>query len=175
MRKEMRVPFLAAAAVVLGACAAGSSGRFVDVDDRTDGDVVAYQAPSRPGESITLRRIGTYTSTGLGEPRRLVIRTDAEWRDFWSDLGGGALPAVDFSRDMVIGVASGTRRTTGYGIRVDAVHVDDDGTLVIDVVETAPGANCFNAQQVTRPADVIVVPRAERGWTFRERTETVDC
>lgn len=167
-----RIAACVAAALLLGGCAGGSGGRFVDDD-------YGYE-PSRSGiedgRQLEISRIGTYTNSEIGEPRRLIIRSETEWRNFWDDLNLGERPEVDFDDEMVIAVSSGTRPTTGYSIRVAGVTAGDDGRLVVDVVETEPARNCITGQQITRPVDVVVVPRVDlRTWSFTERGDVMQC
>lgn len=127
------------------------------------------------GAGLELRRIGQWTRTGVGEARRLVIRDANAWADFWSELGVGDRPAIDFTRDMVIAVAAGQRPTGGYEIAVDRVR-QPDGELVVEVVETAPGPNCMTTASLTQPVDVVVIPSlTARSWSFIERKEVRGC
>ena len=127
------------------------------------------------GASLELRRIGQWTRTGVGESRRLIIRDANAWAAFWSELGMGDRPAVDFTRDVVVAVAAGQRPTGGYEIAVDRVR-QVNGELTIEVVETAPGPNCMTTTSLTQPVDVIVVPApTARSWSFVERKEVRGC
>jgi hypothetical protein len=159
------------AVLLLGACGAGASGRFVD-------DTYGYE-PARTvvsESSLPISRIGTYTNSSIQEQRRLIIRGEQEWRDFWYDLNLGSAPEVDFTRDMVIAVSAGSRSSTGYSVLVNDVRLDESGTLRIEVLETTPGRNCVTGQQMTQPVDVVVVPRTEmRTWSFTDRREVRDC
>jgi hypothetical protein len=122
-----------------------------------------------------IRRIGQWTHTGINERRRLVIRDANGWAAFWSELGSGDRPAVDFTRDLVIAVAAGQQSSGGYEIAVDQVS-DRNGELVIEVVETSPGPNCMTTSVLTQPVDVVVVPRVNaRSWSFVERKEVRGC
>jgi protease stability complex PrcB-like protein len=127
------------------------------------------------GAGLEVRRIGQWTRTGVGEARRLVIRDANAWANFWSELGVGDRPAVDFTRDMVVAVAAGQRPTGGYEIAVDRVR-QADGELTVEVVETAPGPNCVTTASLTQPVDVVVIPAlTARSWSFVERKEVRGC
>jgi protease stability complex PrcB-like protein len=127
------------------------------------------------GGGLELRRIGQWTRTGIGESRRLIIRDANAWASFWSELGVGDRPAVDFTRDVVVAVAAGQRPTGGYEIAVDRVR-QANGELTVEVVETTPGPNCMTTTSLTQPVDVIVVPASTaRSWSFVERKEVRGC
>lgn len=132
-------------------------------------------APYGNGNGLDIRRIGQWTRTGIGEARRLVIRDANAWAAFWSELGVGERPAVDFSHDVVVAVAAGQRPTGGYEIAVDRVS-NNNGELTVEVVETEPGPNCMTTASLTQPVDVIVVPSVTpRGWSFLQRKEIRGC
>jgi hypothetical protein len=140
-------------------------------------DTAPAQAYSAYGSSRTLdtRRIGQWTRTGIGEARRLVIRDANAWDQFWSELGVGDRPAVDFNRNVVVAVAAGQRPTGGHEIAVDRV-TQADGELIVDVVETTPGPNCITTASLTQPVDVVVVPSTDaQSWSFMERKEIRGC
>jgi hypothetical protein len=132
-------------------------------------------APYGSGKDLDIRRIGQWTRTGIGEARRLVIRDANAWAEFWSELGVGERPSVDFSRDVVVAVAAGQRPSGGYEIAVERV-VDNGGELTAEVVETTPGPNCITTASLTQPVDVVVVPGvAPQSWSFVEHKEVRGC
>jgi hypothetical protein len=125
--------------------------------------------------SLEIRRIGQWSRTGIGESRRLVIRDANGWANFWSELGVGDRPAVDFTHDLVIAVAAGQRPTGGYEIAVNRVR-QQNGELVVEVVETTPGPNCMSSESLTQPADVVVVSGVSpKSWSFVQRQEVRGC
>jgi hypothetical protein len=124
---------------------------------------------------VEIRRIGRWVSSSIRGSRRLVIRDPATWSQFWSELGAGVRPDVDFSRDLVIAVASGERSTGGHDIQVRSV-ARVGGGLRIEVLETSPGAGCITTAALTQPVDVVVVPAAGvTGWSFIDRQLVRDC
>ena len=125
--------------------------------------------------TLEIRRIGQWSRTGIGESRRLVIRDANTWAEFWSELGTGERPEVDFTKAVVVAVAAGQRPSGGYEIAIDRVG-QADGELTVEVVETTPGPNCITSSSPTQPVDVVVVPVvALRSWSFVERKEVRGC
>jgi hypothetical protein len=132
-------------------------------------------APYGGTSTLEIRRIGQWSRTGVGESRRLVIRDANSWAEFWSELGTGDRPDVDFTKAVVVAVAAGERPSGGYEIAVDRVS-QVDGELTVQVVETTPGPNCITSSSPTQPADVVVVSAvAPRSWSFVERKEVRGC
>jgi hypothetical protein len=187
----------------LAACGAGRTMRVADSDDTASAPVAlapapasepapvaappsdtgaAAAAPSEQGyapygnnRTLDLRRIGQWTRTGIGEARRLVIRDANAWDQFWSELGVGNRPSVDFNHDVVVAVAAGQRPTGGYEILVDRV-TQSDGQLTVEVLERTPGPNCITTASLTQPVDVVVVPAADaKSLSFLERKEIRGC
>jgi hypothetical protein len=125
--------------------------------------------------ALEIRRIGQWSRTGIGESRRLVIRDANTWAEFWSELGTGDRPEVDFTKAVVVAVAAGERPTGGWEIAVEGIG-QTDRELMVQVLETAPGPNCLTSSSPTQPVDVVVVPAvAPRSWSFSERKETRAC
>ena len=104
-----------------------------------------------------------------------MIRDRETWSRFWSELGAGVQPQVDFRRDLVIAVASGERSSGGHDIAVQRV-TRSDGRLRIEVLETTPGADCMTTGSLTQPVDVVMVPaEGVTGWGFIDRTVPGAC
>ena len=132
-------------------------------------------APYGNSRSLDIRRIGQWTRTGISEARRLVIRDVNAWEQFWSELGVGDRPAIDFTRDVVVAVAAGQRPTGGHEIAIDRV-THASGELTVEVVERTPGPNCMTTASLTQPVDVVVVLAPDaRSWSFVERKEIRGC
>jgi hypothetical protein len=125
--------------------------------------------------SPEIRRIGQWTHTGVREARRLVIRDANTWAEFWSELGVGERPAVDFSQNLVIAVASGQRPSGGHEIAISRV-TQSNGELTVEVVEATPGPNCMSTSALTQPVDVIVLTGLSvKNWSFVEQKQVRGC
>ena len=145
------------------------------LQDSSAAPVQGYAPYGGETRALDIRRIGQWTRTGVGEARRLVIRDANAWDQFWSELGVGERPEVDFTRDVVIAVAAGQRPTGGYEIAIDRV-TQANRELTVEVVERTPGPNCMTTASLTQPVDVVTVPASEaRSWSFVERKEIRGC
>jgi PrcB C-terminal len=134
-----------------------------------------YAPYAAAGGDLELRRIGQWTRTGVTESRRLVIRDANAWSQFWSELGVGEQPAVDFTQNLVIAVASGQHASGGFEIAVQRVS-QSNGELTIEVQETSPGPNCITTTALSQPVDVVTVPVVGvKAWSFIERKEVRGC
>lgn len=109
--------------------------------------------------------------SGLDEAMSEVVDDPGRWAELWDRIYRGvnpppALPTVDFSRHMLIAVATGTRRSGGFGVAVRGVAVHD-GTLVIEVLETCPAAGGMMSMALTQPVSVVRLERLSQTPLFR--------
>jgi hypothetical protein len=153
-----------------------SDGSAVPSNGWSDTTVQQGYAPyGNAAAGVQVRRIGQWTHTGINERRRLVIRDANGWAAFWSELGVGDRPAVDFTRDIVVAVAAGQQSSGGHEISVTQV-TNANGELRIEVLETSPGPNCMTTTALTQPVDVVVVPAVgAKSWSFVEQKEVRGC
>jgi hypothetical protein len=154
----------------------------------------AIQETPHPGTPVTVTPLGpkrsgprmSFTSnSGIGDPLRIVIRDGDAWREMWKRIHSPdadhdpiselpPLPEIDFSREIVVVVASGARANGGYAIIVDGAYERDD-RLEIVVRSVSPGKGCFNVQMVTQPVDIVRLPKTERSVVFRENEVVHEC
>ena len=128
-----------------------------------------------PRTTLALRRLGQWTTSGVLDARRQVIRDDVAWADLWAKLGGGTRPDVDFAREAVLVASSGERNTGGYAIQIVGV-TEGGGVLTADVLESVPSEDCVTTMSLTQPVDVVVVPATpDRQFRFQDRRVTQPC
>jgi protease stability complex PrcB-like protein len=114
------------------------------------------QAPQTP----SMRTIERGAMSFVDTPRQVTVRTGAEWAVAWRAHAGDDRPApvVDFSKEMVVGVFLGTRRTSGYGVEIVRTR-EENGALVVQYVETPPSPRAVTAQVITMPYHLVAVPQ----------------
>jgi hypothetical protein len=118
-------------------------------------------------------------NSGLTEPTRLVVRSDAEWRDVWSKLVDHVspvpeAPSIDFTKEMVVVASLGAKPTAGHMIRV-ARAGRMSGVTYVEVVSTSPGPRCKMPPRPSAPADVVVMPKLDEPVTFVETYVVSAC
>ena len=127
------------------------------------------------GKGVGVRRLGRWTQTGIERPERLVFRDERSLAEFWSRLGTGEPPKIDFDRELVVAAASGQQATGGHSITIGRA-VLRDGVLVVEVVESSPGPDCMATQALSQPVDVVAIPaEGVKSWRFVERDEVGGC
>lgn len=114
--------------------------------------------PAPPVHKAMLRTIDKGTESNVDDAKTVVVRDAAAWRKLWQGHAPDrALPAVDFSKEMVVAVFLGSRPTAGYDVAIDGVR-EDGGALVVAYRETAPARDVMTAQVLTSPYHVAAVP-----------------
>jgi PrcB C-terminal len=92
--------------------------------------------------------------------REVVVRTAAEWDALWrSHLPTRQPAAVDFSKEMVVGVFLGSRPTPGYGITILSAG-EEGNVLRVLYRETAPPSDAILAQVITFPYQIVAIPKS---------------
>ena len=139
---------------------------------------------SAPGGPIQVTRLRSepYSfsyNSGFDQPARLVVRDPAAWQSAWQQTFGRQrpvppLPEIDFSREMVVLVALGSRASGGYTILIDGATSTDSGASIA-VRSVSPGPKCGTTAALTQPVDIARVPRLTGNVSFVERNEVSQC
>ena len=150
----------------------------------TEGMAPDREPVSLTEESLPVTRLRTEPfsfsySSGYHDSARVVVRDAVEWRAAWTRIHGNQgepqpLPAVDFSAELLIVAAMGTRSSGGYSILVDSAYRRDDGAEVV-VRRLSPGQNCGVTAALTQPVDIARISAVPGTVTFRERVEIQGC
>lgn len=184
MKKTVLVP-AALSAIVVGALsctqshpshlpdARGNAAPISDVASQAH----AGQIPLEPYDAVD--HLYKNAKSQLPSGVRLAIMDTADWTAVWKRVVGTAstapVPAVDFSREMLLVVGMGQAPCMGYQINVDTVFRDQDKRIYAVVRERHHGSRCGCLNEVVSPVDVVRVPRTVRPVTFLERRETNVC
>jgi hypothetical protein len=123
------------------------------------------------GSSIPYETILDETYSGLDEALSAVVHDQESWGELWDRIHRGVsprppLPPVDFSRHMLIAVATGTRRSGGFGVAVRGVAVHEN-KLVVEVLETCPARGAMASMALTQPVAVVRLDRLPQTPVFR--------
>lgn len=134
--------------------------------------------PITPLEKMTGPRWSLMNNSGIRDSARSVIRDQKTWRVVWKRVNPGLnnspLPAVNFSKDMLIVAALGRRGTGGYGIIVDKAYRVGK-KVKVEVLSISPGKGCMLPQALTEPVDIVRIPRTNLPVTFIEIERIHDC
>jgi len=108
-----------------------------------------------------VRTVEKGEQSNIDEARQVVVRTDAEWIKLWQQHSPDRpRPAVDFSKEMVVGVFMGSRPNAGFSTAV-TLTTAANGALIVKYTETAPGRDTMTAQVLTFPYHLVAIPKSE--------------
>jgi hypothetical protein len=110
---------------------------------------------------------------------RCVIRAEREWQSAWPALVLGFAPetppSVDFARFTVVVATLGELGGSGPLVGIDSVFPSPGGAAVrVNAIDT--GAGCGEGDLITRPMDVVTIPRVSGEVRFLEhRSRGAPC
>ena len=97
--------------------------------------------------------------SGQQETRQVTVRTAAEWQTLWkSHSPTEKLPAVDFSKQMVVGIFLGSKPSAGHEVEIVGVRTEGKD-LVVEYVQKQPGRGTMAAQILTEPFHLVAVAK----------------
>jgi len=95
----------------------------------------------------------------------LVARNANDFRRVYGNLTGQngmvAPGNIDWTREMVVFVTLGTRRTGGYSVFVKSLRSGPNGAIIVDAVERTPDPSSFVTQGLTSPWTAIKLDRTQ--------------
>ena len=112
-------------------------------------------------EAPTVRTIEKGDQSNIDDAKQVLVRTEAEWAKLWQQHNADRpRPAVDFSKEMVVGVFMGSRPNAGFSTAVTSATAGN-GALIVRYKETKPGPSSVSAQILTFPYHLVAIPKAD--------------
>jgi len=106
------------------------------------------------------RTIEKADQSNIDDAKRVLVRTDAEWTKLWQQHSPDRpRPAIDFSKEMVVGVFMGSRPSAGFSTAIVSTTVAN-GALIVRYTETMPASGRVSAQVLTFPYHLVAIPKA---------------
>ena len=107
------------------------------------------------------RTIEKGDQSNVEDAKQVLVRTDAEWAKLWQQHSPDRLrPAVDFSKEMVVGVFMGSRPNAGFSTAV-TMTTAANGALIVKYTETVPPRDALTAQVLTFPFHLVAIPKVD--------------
>ena len=122
-------------------------------------------APGAPKPSIpmlttvpAMKTIDKGDHSNMDDAKQAAVRTAEAWKQLWQQHSPDRpLPAVDFTKEMVVGVFMGSRPSAGYTLEIVSA-IEASGTLVVRYSEASPSRGTMTAQVITSPYHLVAVP-----------------
>jgi len=106
------------------------------------------------------RTIEKGDQSNIDDAKQVVVRADDEWTRLWQQHAPDRpKPAIDFSKETVIGIFMGSRPNAGFTTAVVSA-TEGGGALVIRYTETRPAPGTLTAQILTFPYHLVAIPKA---------------
>jgi len=96
--------------------------------------------------------------SNMDDAKQAAVKTTEAWKQLWQQHSPDRpLPAVDFTKEMVVGVFMGSRPSAGYTLEIVSA-IEASGTLVVRYSEASPSRGTMTAQVITSPYHLVAVP-----------------
>ena len=106
------------------------------------------------------RTIQKGDQSNIDSAKQVIVRTEAEWTQLWRQHAPDRpQPAIDFSKETVIGLFMGSRPNAGYSTAVVSA-TEGGGALIVRYTETRPARDAITAQILTFPFHLAAIPKA---------------
>lgn len=132
------------------------------------------------GNQLPVTLIASYQVVpAFTTPTTFAVRDQASWEGLWNQVTQGmypapALPQIDFTKNIVVFAAAGTKSTSGYSIAITSAAETSAG-VTVDVTLTNPGSNCAVSQIVTGPVTISTIPRRDSAIGFSINSNVQSC
>jgi PrcB C-terminal len=134
--------------------------------------IASAEFSKNPAVQISFQTVVRGSRSGVREPLQIVIRSQAEWDALWkrhvsTEINPAPTPAINFDKEIVIGVFLGEKPTGGYDVEIIRVE-QTDGALVIHYREKNPPPGGIVIQALTQPFHITKAVRDDNFTaTFR--------
>jgi hypothetical protein len=127
---------------------------------------IAMQAGTPVG--LAMRTLAKGDQSFVDDAKQAVARTPAEWLALWRQHDPERRPpAVDFAREMVVGVFLGSRPTAGWTLEIVSATSEGDA-LVVRYREVAPPSGAVTAQVITSYHHIVALPKTPATVRFEK-------
>src|SRR5687768_10383188 len=112
----------------------------------------------------TSAQMPSFTTIAKGEvsgqqlAKQVTIRTAGEWKALWNEHAPTEkMPAVDFAKNMVVGIFLGSKPSAGHQVEITGVRTQDKD-VIVEYVQKQPGRGTMAAQILAEPFHLVSVP-----------------
>ncbi len=146
------------------------------------GGAVAYfmRTPvTRLGDVVPFETVKKDFHGGVEAGENVAVTGEAEWTTLWNQMAANItpkppVPAIDFSKEMVIGVFLGIKPTGGYSIEVTRIAESAD-RITVYVREVSPGPNCRVTEALTNPYHIVKIETSSKQVDFSVTKDVTEC
>jgi hypothetical protein len=109
-----------------------------------------------------------------------VVHDQASWQNLWSQMNQlnsqpPALPAVDFTKNVVLVAAAGIHPGSGFSVAITGATQSSSGAVTANVLITSPGSTCGVAAVISSPVDMATIPTPSGTVEFAIKRQVKNC
>jgi hypothetical protein len=125
------------------------------------------QAPEILFESLELQ-----AQSHIDDERLEIVSDAAAWAALWAEhhRGSGtppALPNIDFSQKMIVGVYIGVRPNGCYNVGIDRIYQSGQKNIV-EYTEQIPSEEDICTLALVSPSHLVIIPKTPYPFEFRK-------
>ena len=126
---------------------------------------ISARSSERNSVTYTILEEGPKSSFKQAKAKISMFRTQNEFQAFYSQIHRNVHPkpdppAVNFDQNFVVYITFGEQKSAGYSIDLRTIY-RRNSTLVIKAILITPPQDSFQAQVITQPYQLIVVPKED--------------
>ncbi|PXY39513.1 hypothetical protein DMB65_16970 [Flavobacterium cheongpyeongense] len=110
-------------------------------------------------------------------PAALVINTQEKLNQYFNQHANTCTvasdPTINFTTNFLIGIFSGQKSTTGYGIKISSI-VENNCQIIVNFYEYGPQTGETTTPSVNYPADYVLIPKTTKPIFYNKTTENKD-
>ncbi|MBL0350279.1 MAG: protease complex subunit PrcB family protein [Elusimicrobia bacterium] len=171
--EEKKAQFPAAKREALPTGAFSNDGSALSDRQRTaglsgGGPIAGFRIPAKTAVPLEWRG----DDSGVLQFRTVVVRDAAAWKTLWAEHAALRVPpppppAVDFSREMIVGVFLGQKPSGGFEAGLADTR-EEKGGLTVSYREVTPDPDQSQITVLTAPYHLRVVPRTAGAVRFKK-------
>jgi hypothetical protein len=124
--------------------------------------VVSTRPPEDTSLDFSILEEGLGAAVSDMQPGLMVFTEEGEYTDFYKQIHRTkhpkpSPPSIDFENSIAVFISFGEQKSAGYFIEVRNVYVRGS-TLVVKAILITPPQDSFQAQVITHPYNLVVVP-----------------
>jgi hypothetical protein len=122
---------------------------------------------------VNFRNVEPTVRSQITEQRNVVVRDEAAWAALWTEHAGKdvALPKIDFSKEMVVGVFRGPQPDTCRGTGISNIEFRE-GRLNVGYIDWVPGPGIACGAMITYPWHLVITNRSDAPVEFIKEIRT---
>jgi hypothetical protein len=119
----------------------------------------AAESNPSPSNQVPFQTVAKGARSGVVEAAQMVVRTQAEWSALWQkhssfEMNPTQAPAIDFNKELVIGIFLGQKPTGGYDVEIAGAE-QSDGMLTVSFREKSPRPGAILTQAFTQAFHIV--------------------